>query len=129
MVRMVALLKKKEGLTREQFIEHYETSHAPLIMKYFEPYLVEYRRIYLDHDHPNSFCGNYVDQRFTAEKYDVVTINTFESEADLADFYKAAAQPGVGEAIAADEAKFLENSANQVLIVLEERVNKGGKAK
>jgi len=128
MIKMIALLKKKEGLTREQFIDHYENSHAPLIRKYFSDYMVEYRRSYLDHDHPLSFCGNYVDKRFSGERYDVVTTNIFRDAADLDAFYQAAAQPGVGEEIAADEAKFLDNAANQVIIVLEECVDRCSRA-
>lgn len=128
MIKIIALLKKKEGLSREEFIDHYENSHAPLINGYFQKFLVEYRRIYLDHDHELSFCGNYVDRHFSGQRYDAVTINSFRNAADLEEFYQAAAQPGVGEAIAADEAKFLDNSANQVVVVLEERVDRGGRA-
>lgn len=34
MVKAIALLKRKPGLSREEFIEHYEKVHVPLILKY-----------------------------------------------------------------------------------------------
>lgn len=129
MIKLVALLKKREDITREAFIAHYETSHVPLIMSFFEPYVVEYTRTYLDHGHPLSFCGSHDGKiTFTGAQYDVVTTQLFRNQADLDAFYEAAAAPGVGAAIAADEEKFLDRSANQVLIMLEEQRNPGGKA-
>lgn len=129
MIKLVALLKKRDDITREQFIAHYENSHVPLIMGFFAPYVVEYTRTYLDHGHPLSFCGLYGSaEPFPGTTYDVVTTQMFRSQADLDAFYTAAAQPGVGEAIAADEAKFLDSRYNQVLIMLEEHANPGGKA-
>ena len=129
MIKLVALLRKREDITREQFIAHYENSHVPLIMSYFEPYVVEYTRTYLDHEHPLSFCGLYgSSEPFPGTRYDVVTTQVFRDQQDLDDFYKAAAQPGVGEAIAADEAKFLDSRYNQIIIMLEHFSNAGGKA-
>lgn len=129
MIKLVALLKKRADISREQFIDHYEHSHVPLIMKHFEPYVVEYTRTYLDHDHPLSFVGGYGgNDAFPGVTYDVVTTQLFRSQEDLDAFYEAAAKPGVGEEIAADEARFLDSSVNQVIIMLEERRNPGGKA-
>lgn len=129
MIKLVALLRKRADITREQFIHHYETSHVPLIMSFFEPYVVEYTRTYLDHEHPLSFCGLYGSaEPFPGTTYDVVTTQVFRDQADLDAFYQAAARPGVGEAIAADEAKFLDSRYNQVIIMLEHQSNPGGKA-
>ena len=41
MIKLVALLKKRDDITRETFIAHYENSHIPLIMGFFEPFVVE----------------------------------------------------------------------------------------
>jgi hypothetical protein len=129
MIKLVALLRKREDITREQFIAHYENSHVPLIMSFFEPYVVEYTRTYLDHEHPLSFCGLYgSSEPFPGSRYDVVTTQVFRNQQDLDDFYTAAAQPGVGEAIAADEAKFLDSRYNQCIIMLDHFSNAGGKA-
>jgi uncharacterized protein (TIGR02118 family) len=34
MVKAIALLKRKSGLSREEFVRHYEDVHAPLILKH-----------------------------------------------------------------------------------------------
>jgi hypothetical protein len=129
MIKLVALLKKRDDITREQFIAHYENSHVPLIHGFFAPYVVEYTRTYLDHGHPLSFCGLYGSaEPFPGSRYDVVTTQVFRNQEDLDAFYQAAAAPGVGEAIAADEAKFLDSRYNQCIIMLEHHSNPGGKA-
>lgn len=46
LVKAVALLKRKAGLTREDFIDHYEQVHAPLIVR-ITPGLVGYARNYV----------------------------------------------------------------------------------
>jgi len=46
LVKAVALLKRKAGLTREAFIDHYEQIHAPLIVR-ITPGLVGYARNYV----------------------------------------------------------------------------------
>jgi len=34
MVKTIALIKRKPGLSREEFIRHYEEVHAPLALKH-----------------------------------------------------------------------------------------------
>jgi len=46
MVKAIALLKRKPGLSLEQFREHYEEVHAPLAKKLF-PFIRKYVRHYV----------------------------------------------------------------------------------
>ena len=46
MVKTIAFLKRKAGLSREAFIEYYETKHVPLILG-IAPQICEYRRNFL----------------------------------------------------------------------------------
>lgn len=46
MYKVMWLLKRKEGITPEQFRDHYENSHAVLAQKYFGDLLIEYKRNY-----------------------------------------------------------------------------------
>jgi uncharacterized protein (TIGR02118 family) len=46
MIKTVAFLKRKAGLTPERFIELYETQHAPLILS-IAPQVCGYRRNFL----------------------------------------------------------------------------------
>ena len=47
MLKMIALLKKRAGMTRAEFRAYYESNHAPLILAQQGPNMLEYRRNYL----------------------------------------------------------------------------------
>ncbi|MFJ3802875.1 EthD domain-containing protein [Streptomyces sp. NPDC090088] len=61
--------RRKPGLTREQFAEHYRSVHAPLARRL--PGLVEYRQTLLrdDYQWEGQKCG-----------YDAVSVYVFESD-------------------------------------------------
>ena len=46
MVKMIALLRRKAGMSREDFIQYYETKHVPLILKHVK-IMADYRRSYV----------------------------------------------------------------------------------
>jgi uncharacterized protein (TIGR02118 family) len=46
MIKSIALIKKKPGLSQEEFIKHYEEVHAPLALKHF-PTFKRYVRNYI----------------------------------------------------------------------------------
>ena len=46
MIKTIAFLKRKAGLTRAAFIHYYETRHAPLILS-IAPQICDYRRNFL----------------------------------------------------------------------------------
>ena len=46
MYKVMWLLKRKDGISHEQFRAHYENSHARMAQKYFGDLLVEYKRNY-----------------------------------------------------------------------------------
>lgn len=48
MYKVLWLLKPEPGVTREEFRDWYENSHAPLAQRYFGHLLIEYRRNYVD---------------------------------------------------------------------------------
>ena len=47
MIRVVTLLTRKPGMSREAFIEHYETHHRKIGEKYLSGFAVKYQRRYL----------------------------------------------------------------------------------
>jgi uncharacterized protein (TIGR02118 family) len=47
MLKMIALLKKRAGMSRAEFRDYYEARHAPLILAQQGPNMLEYRRNYL----------------------------------------------------------------------------------
>ena len=48
MIKLVTLLTRKADLTREAFIEHYETHHRRIGEKYLSGYATKYQRRYLN---------------------------------------------------------------------------------
>ena len=47
MIKLITLLTRKVGLTREAFIEHYETHHRKIGEKYLSGYAAKYQRRYV----------------------------------------------------------------------------------
>ncbi|SCW66206.1 conserved hypothetical protein [Sphingobium faniae] len=47
MVKLILLVKRKAGLTHEQFRAHYENTHAPLAWSVLQPHLIRYTRNFL----------------------------------------------------------------------------------
>src|SRR5579884_3676691 len=47
MIKMIALLKRRPGMSRQEFRDYYERRHAPLILEQQGPNMLEYRRNYL----------------------------------------------------------------------------------
>jgi uncharacterized protein (TIGR02118 family) len=100
MVKLVCFLKRKEGLSLEEFYDHWFDRHAPLIAS-TEPFATLVKR--------------YEQHRRVAEPgwmgtpgYDGITIQWFDSTADVEAFINA---PEYATTIAPDEAAFLDTSA------------------
>jgi len=59
MVKAIALLKRKPGFSREEFVSHYEEIHAPLIMKHstgLEKYVRNHVVALADGEEPGFDC-------------------------------------------------------------------------
>ena len=48
MIKLITLLTRKADLTRDTFIEHYETHHRKIGEKYLSGYATKYQRRYLN---------------------------------------------------------------------------------
>ncbi|MFE9975289.1 EthD domain-containing protein [Streptomyces hirsutus] len=49
MIKLIAVLSRKPGLSAEEFRTHYEQVHVPLILSLVGEHLADYRRNYVDH--------------------------------------------------------------------------------
>jgi uncharacterized protein (TIGR02118 family) len=100
-VKLVALMRMARGVTREQFRDHYEMIHVPLVREMM-PEITEYRR-------------NYFPQ--TTGGFDVLTEIHFASQADF-DTAMASAMTGKAkERREADEAFLFDVSAHVISVV------------
>lgn len=106
MVKEILLIKRREGLSREEFSQQYEEVHAPLILKHC-PTIKRYVR-------------NYIASTLSAEKtdFDCITevwYDDIEGFRALGKFYNSEA----GKVIRDSEESFMNRSKLVVLLVAE----------
>ncbi len=108
MIKTIALISRKEGITREEFAKHYEEVHAPLAMKHL-PQIKRYIRNHI------------VDIGTDGPGFDCISEFWFDSIEDalqVAEF----AQSDAGQAIRDDENKFMDSSQT-ISFLVEEKVS------
>ena len=104
MIKVVVLIKKRPDLTPEQFRDHYEHVHAPLVDRLL-PYYATYRRNYVDgpvRGHQAEF------------DWDVITELEFATVSDYEAWQAALTRPEVVDQIRADEANFLVSAETRM---------------
>lgn len=114
MIKIVSLLKRKSGMSRADFIAHYESTHAPLAVR-LVPGLIDYRRSFIDPSRP-AFGLNSEWPGF-----DVITELVFADEASYAAALAEFAKPEVAAAIVADEENLFDRSCMRAYVVEEHR--------
>ncbi|ANI79788.1 MULTISPECIES: nuclear transport factor 2 family protein [Sphingobium] len=117
MFKCVALLKRRRDLSREAFIDYYETQHAPLIRRLL-PGIIDYRRNYVDLE------GAFIFPGASPIDFDVITEIWLADKPAYDRFTAVAAQDEIALQIAQDEENFLDRAATRMMVV-EER---GGSA-
>ncbi len=115
MIKFIALLKKKAGMSREAFIEYYENNHVPLIRECI-PSISEYRRSYVLSEHM-FVAGHNPDVAPPAPPFDVITELWFTDMDKYKEMHAATADPAVGDRIRQDEEKFLDRSQMTMFLV------------
>lgn len=118
MIKIICFLKKKDGLSFEQFKQYYEEKHAPLAIKLL-PVFHEYSRSYI------SLGDNYEPSHISvtplAFGFDVITQIAFETREDYDMVLKLQSDPEIARLLAEDEERFLDRSAMTMFIVDEKR--------
>jgi len=112
MFKCVALLRCKRGLSREAFIDYYETRHAPLIRSLL-PGILDYRRNYVERDGAFVFAGA------SPIDFDVVTEIWLADRAAYDRFVARAGEPDIAERIAQDEENLFDRAATRMFVVEE----------
>lgn len=105
MKRVFVLLKRKPGMSFEDFRSHYEGSHAKLGEKYFGHLFESYRRNYIPE-------GLRLSDRETVENaYDCLTELVFRDEEGYKELKRIASDPEVQRTLIEDELRFLDRDA------------------
>jgi uncharacterized protein (TIGR02118 family) len=109
-VKIITLLKRKAGLSREEFMRYYESRHAILATQVV-PGLVDYRRMYIDPDRPA--FGMPAD----ALSFDVITTLVFADVAAYEKAFQTLARPEIAQRIADDEEHLFDRTCIKAYIV------------
>lgn len=118
-VKIIALLKRKPGLSMEQFIDYYENKHVPLVLK-LVPFIMDYRRNFVK-------SGSAIEAMDgAAPDCDVITEAWFASHEDFAQFNAVGGRPEIREVIIRDELNFLDRSSLRMFVVDERKSTIGG---
>jgi len=114
MIKTIAFLKCKAGLSREEFIRYYETRHAPLILS-IAPQVCDYRRNFLVRE------GAIVAGGATPPDFDCVTELWYPDRVAFEAAMAAFTDPANAKRIADDEEYVFDRSHTQFFVVEEHR--------
>jgi uncharacterized protein (TIGR02118 family) len=114
-VKTVAFLKRKAGMSRADFIDYYESTHAPLILS-IAPQITAYRRNYLCDE------GAIVVPGLAAPDFDVVTELYYADRPAFDAALAAFTSPENAARIARDEENLFDRTRTRFYVV-EERAS------
>ncbi|WP_340317898.1 EthD domain-containing protein [Rhizorhabdus argentea] len=122
MYKMMMFMKRKEGISFEQFRDHYENVHIPLCTKWLAPFIVDFKRYY-----PQNLINLYVGREDADQApnndggvdYDAVSIYSVKDQAALDALLKVAQDPEFTRAVTADEANFVDRAKSRQTLVEE----------
>ena len=110
--KTIALLKAKPGISRAEFVDYYETRHAPLVRELM-PGIVDYRRNYVQAD------GAFAFAETPPFDYDSVTEIWYRDRAAYDAAIAAVSQPDAAARLAADEENFIDRARTRMFVVEE----------
>lgn len=125
-IKVMSFMRRKPGLSQQEFRDYYEKNHAPLALKYFGPYINRYVRNYPkieDSAHGTDWFqhGKALDDRFN---YDVVTELWYKDQAAYDTLHRLLAEdPKIGEIFGTDEARFIDRASVQYIVFDEDVSN------
>ena len=110
MIKALFFLKRKAGITHEQFREHFETSHAKLAHEHFGHLMIGYQRNYPTKVHTRGNAATDID-------YDVDCVSEWilADEESLDKILAILSSDDVGPIFREDEARFLDVSKTVVI--------------
>ena len=116
MFKLMLTIKKKKGLSRQEFIDYYENQHTVLCRKILPP-LEVYRRNYIMNDDP--FLAAVGDNRAVdgENDFDVITEAIYTSRTEALASMAALFNGDTRTQIMNDEAKFCEPGGIKFYVV------------
>lgn len=100
-LKLYMMMRRKAGLTMDQFVSHYENNHQPLILSLGMP-MRSYRRLYMKP------VGYPITGEVVEPVYDVLTEITFNSAEDARSGNDNVSNGQIGDLVREDEDRFLD---------------------
>lgn len=124
MIKIIYFLKRKNGITHEQFREHYENSHVVLAKKYVGHLMKDYIRNYPTFAirNPSNIPAGTEPTPYDIG-YDCITEMHVENQAAVEEMTRIFNDPAINPILVEDELKFLERS--EIVMIMVEVVNNG----
>ena len=116
MPKIVALFQRNPALSPDEFRDHYEQSHVPLIMDQARPFITGYSRSYLDYSDPYSILGPGLKAQGGVPAFDVMTQLEFRDRDAMEGFFRAGREPELAARKRADEKRFLALDQSIILV-------------
>ena len=110
MFKVMVMIKRRRGMSMDEFIHYYENNHAPLGASKV-PNLKRYVRHFI---RP---YGNEIYSKDAESPYDVLTEIWFDDEADFKRGMDYLSDPETAAIIGADEEKLFERSSIRFMIM------------
>jgi uncharacterized protein (TIGR02118 family) len=110
MYKVVALIKRKPGMSRADFMSYYEANHAPLARKCF-PQIVQYRRNFIDLE------GAIIMPGMEPPDFDSVTEIWYRDKEAYDEMLSTHFMETVRETIESDERNFLDQTMTRMIKV------------
>ena len=112
MVKIVALVKRKQGLTSAQFRHHYEKYHAPMAQRMVGHLMTRYVRNY-----PQELIEYEPEDAVVDDSYDAVTEFWFKDASGPGEMQRIFNMPDNNREILEDEERFQDRLKTRLLIV------------
>jgi EthD domain len=113
MVRLLWFLKRKPGMTFEQFREHYENIHSRFGQQYFGHLFIEYRRHYDRASEQGLDCSV---PGLPASGYDCIAEWLLRDEEAFAEWGRLLQDPVIGRIFDEDGARFMDRTATRLVV-------------
>ena len=109
MIKQIGLLKRKSGMTPDDFRNYYETTHRVIGEKYLAGFATKYMRRFLD---PLSTGAD-------MQEFDVILEIWYPDQATFERCREHLSSPEAAAEIAADEEQLFDRAANRFFLVEE----------
>lgn len=116
MIKCIALIRRRAGLSHAAFRDYYENHHAPLAAPYLAAAL-RYERRYLE---PDMLAHGTGATAAASGKFDCITELWFADRDTMNRTLAALATPAVAAVIVPDEERFVDRASIRFFVVEEE---------